>query len=429
MFISFQRRIVVLFIGFAIISSFFFVCGEKGSQPVARVGGRIITTRDFEDSFSRGKSQEIIAKSSLEKKLEHLNKMIDKELQIVAAYQKNLDKDEEIIKKVEQRGESAILRRLIDKDVIDPSISKAEIKKIYNKSKKQVKILEIVLKMNPNAPEKEQEVIKNKLQKINEEIKGGADFSNLVEKYSQDKNKRVAPEKGQKGLLKWNPSTAEDPIYQKAFSMKIGEVSEPIKTNRGYSIIKVVEFIKPVVKPFSSEEKRIKQQLLRVRSKELEKKYFEYLEKLKRKFDTKFQDENIQRFIQVVSEVANDTSKKSKPRLPMDRKEPFQRFSNEDKKLPLITYEGEEITIKKFIDELNRVPMTRRPNIQDKEVVFNLIDRRILSLELLKLEANIQNLKNDNEVKEQFKSFCESYILSKIKIWKLKTKSQLRMMT
>ena len=415
MVIFFQRRMLSLLIGFALIGSLFIGCGEKSNQPVARVGGRIITVLDFEDSFSRGKSKKILAEAELQSKLDHLNKMIDKELQIVDAYRKALEKDEEIAKKVERRGESTIFRRLIDKEVIDPNISESEIRGFYEKSKKQVKVSEIVLKMNPNATEQEQQVIEKQLQEIEAQIKSGTDFSKLVDKYSQDKNKKVSPQQGQKGLLSWTPFTADDPVTQKAFSMNKGDISEPIKTPKGYSIIKVQEIIKPIVKAFSQEDDRIRQQILRKRGKEMEQKYFDFIEKLKKKYAVEFNDDNIQKFVDLVIESSKETSKTKQQAFQMDRNRMFQNINSEDEKLPLVKYSGGDITIKQFIDEINKFPITRRPNLTNKEEVFNLVDRRFLMQRLLKLESEAQNLREDKKVKEQFVKFSESYMLGKIK--------------
>jgi len=422
MFIFFQRRLFNLLIGFVLVCSLFIACGEKGTQPVARIGGRIIAVTDFEGSFSRGKSQKIIVESTLEKKLEHLNKMIDKELQIVAAYRANLDQDEEIIKKVEKRGESAIFRRLIDKEVIDPNISQKEIKQFYEKSKKQIKVAEIVIKMNPNATEQEQKVVNDKLKEIQEQIDSGSDFSKLIEKYSQDKNRRASPRQSQKGILRWTPFNSDDPVCQKGFSMKVGDISEPIKTKQGYTIIKVLEIIKPVVKPFSVEKERIKQQILRKRGKDLEKNYVDFLESLKKKYAVEYKEENIQKFIDTVAGSGRDTTKKTDFRFSTDKEKVFKNFSGEDKELIIIKYSDGKISIGDFIEEINKFPITRRPNITNKEEVFNLIDRRILPQKLLELEAKAQDIRNDEKVKEQLKSFSESYMLSKIKQVEVKDK-------
>jgi len=411
---SFYKRSFSQIIGVALILGMVSSCGEKYSKPVARVGGRIITVGDFEDSFARGKSKEIIAQSTMEEKLEHLNTMIDKELQIVAAYRMNLDKDQEIIDKVENRGESTILRRLIDKEVIDPQISESELKDFYERSKKDVKIEEIVLKTSSDPSETEQNQINKKLEEIQSEIKNGTDFTELVNKYSQDKDKRVSPQQVEKGLLKWTPYTADDPIYQTAFEMKKDEISEPIKTEKGYSIIKVVEYRNPVVRPYAAEKERIKQQLLRKRTKELEQKYYEFLEKLKQKYGVEYKDENIQKFVDVVTETLKDSPGEQKTKIP-DPKRLFYNFTGEDKKLALVIYHEGQVTIDNFIEDLNKYPMGRMPSISSKEEVVDLIDRRSLPRILLKLEADDQNLRDDPEVNKEFKNLTESYILGKIK--------------
>ena len=101
-----------------------------------------------------------------------------------------------------------------------------------------------MLKLNHKSPKPERQIVEDKLKTIMKEINNGVDFSKLVETYSEDKNKKVSPQQRQKGLLRWNPGTADDPVHQKAFTMKVGEISEPIKTKKGYSIIKVIEIIK-----------------------------------------------------------------------------------------------------------------------------------------------------------------------------------------
>jgi len=410
----FQRRILFAIIGLIVGAYFFTGCGEKGNQPVVRVGGRVISVKKFEDSFSRGKAKNILAKSTLEDKIAHLNKMIDKELQIVDAYRKKLDQDEEVKKQLETRGEVAILRRLIDKVIIDPNIPESEIKKYYKKSKKQVKISEIIIKMSSKPSEQEQKAIDNKLNYIMNELKNGADFSDLIKKYSQDKS-MSQPGRGSKGLLSWTPMSAKEPITQKAFSMKVGEYSDPVKTRKGYSIIKVTDITNVEVKPYADEKMRIKQEILRTRGKELEEKYFKYLSDLKAKDDTQFHEDNIDKFIEAVNRTDADTSKEAKPQPPMDPKAMFNKFNDAEKELSLVSYNGGKITIGKLVEDLSQFPITRRPRLTEAKDLNNLLDKRVLPRELLKLEAEKKNIKNDKEVKKQLKSFRESFMLSKIK--------------
>ena len=87
------KRILILIFSSIVLAGFFIGCGEKGSQPVARVGGRVITENEFISSYSSGKDSNELASATLEDKQKHLDTMIDRELMLVQAYQQNLDKD------------------------------------------------------------------------------------------------------------------------------------------------------------------------------------------------------------------------------------------------------------------------------------------------------------------------------------------------
>jgi len=75
-----------------------------------------------------------------------------------------------------------------------------------------------------------------KANKIMKELKSGADFKVLAEKYSED---RFAEKGGDLGYIPkgYLPREAE----KVAFSMKAGEVSDVIKSSIGYQIVKVYE--------------------------------------------------------------------------------------------------------------------------------------------------------------------------------------------
>lgn len=71
--------------------------------------------------------------------------------------------------------------------------------------------------------------------KVLEELKQGADFAELARKYSKDEETR---ENG--GDLGWLPKGEMEPAFDAAaFSLKVGEISDVIRTSRGYHIIKV----------------------------------------------------------------------------------------------------------------------------------------------------------------------------------------------
>ena len=87
-------------------------------------------------------------------------------------------------------------------------------------------------KLNTDA---ELEQAKQMIEEVKEEIDNGADFAKTAKKYSTCPS---AENGGDIGFFQRKGSIVEE-FAEAAFSMKVGEISEPVKTQFGYHIIKV----------------------------------------------------------------------------------------------------------------------------------------------------------------------------------------------
>jgi len=102
------------------------------------------------------------------------------------------------------------------------------------KSPKTVEARHILIKLGPDANAEEVESARQRIETVLEMAKEGRDFAELAKQYSE------GPTKTQGGNLgAFRREAMVKPFADKAFSMKAGEISEPVRTRFGWHIIKV----------------------------------------------------------------------------------------------------------------------------------------------------------------------------------------------
>jgi peptidyl-prolyl cis-trans isomerase SurA len=113
-------------------------------------------------------------------------------------------------------------------------------------------------------------------QKLLERAQGGEDFAKLAKQFSDDAATRA--EGGDLGTF--GKDMLPKAIEELVFSMKVGDVRGPVRADRGFHIIKLVERKEKGAKPLSEVQDDIRIQL---RQKEMEKQTKTYLAELRRK--------------------------------------------------------------------------------------------------------------------------------------------------
>jgi peptidyl-prolyl cis-trans isomerase D len=104
-------------------------------------------------------------------------------------------------------------------------------------------------------PFKDEKADKETLRTVEKAIKDTASFSDVVKKYSSDLL-------SQNGELPWMTVGTMGPSFNKAMtSLKVGEVSSPIKTKNGYEIIKLLDKTPAKEQPFDTVKDTIKKTL------------------------------------------------------------------------------------------------------------------------------------------------------------------------
>ncbi|NOZ64701.1 MAG: hypothetical protein GXO71_07255 [Caldiserica bacterium] len=237
---------------------------------VARVGDEVILLSEVEERMAPllERLPSNLSAEERKKKIKELEKrvlenMIEEKLFLVEAKKKgyqvddaDVDREVERIKKgfpseedffqaLKEQGENIsqlkedikeqlLIRYVIQREVLSKTrISEEEIKSFYEKYKNdlapppEVNISQILIKMSS-------EDVQEKIKEIEEKLKKGEDFYILARQYSEGP---MAKEGGRIGFIRENQLLPEVRLQLK--TMKVGEISPPVKCEDGYRFIKL----------------------------------------------------------------------------------------------------------------------------------------------------------------------------------------------
>gem|GEM_PF-816806 len=134
-------------------------------------------------------------------------------------------------------------RQLLQKEVFSKvSVTDADVTKAFHDNKdkigkkpRAVRVLDLFLRVTPDSTI--EQTYRKRANDVQAEIKGGLSLDQAAKKYSDDDKSR---DNG--GLLpRFAPGELGDRAFERiAFTLPIGDISDPIRTNLGYHIIQVV---------------------------------------------------------------------------------------------------------------------------------------------------------------------------------------------
>ncbi|MBI5043451.1 MAG: peptidylprolyl isomerase [Nitrospirae bacterium] len=279
-------------------------------KVVAVVNNEVITQSELEEIIQKPRKQIMEDFSGVEQERllnkltrDILNRMIEKKLQLQVARQmnitvskaevdaalddikvKNAFPDDETFKRAlaaenmtleqykKELTEQLMIMRLVTKEVrSNVVISEEEIKRYYEEKKKDYTIpeevkLRIIFFKGDNGIKKSEDVLG--------QIKKGADFADMAKKYSEDP---TAKDGGDIGFVKKGHMLPA--IENAAFSLKKGEVSNVIKADAGYYIIKIEDKKEPQYIPIEKVREEIEKSLYEQKANAL---YDEWLRDLRK---------------------------------------------------------------------------------------------------------------------------------------------------
>ncbi|HSB31008.1 MAG TPA: peptidylprolyl isomerase [Candidatus Sulfobium mesophilum] len=297
-----------------------FSCTQKAAEQttqqgpvVAKVGTSGITQADFEremKSLPDYAQQLFVGEAGKEKFLEEI---IKKEILYQEALKKGLDKSPEFNRKLEEFKKLTLASALLEKEIMSKNkVSEQEVKDYYSKHKEdftttsQIRASHILVKTEAEA------------NKVLERLKKGEKFEEIAKKESLDKGS--AQNGGDVGYFSRGQMVPE--FERAAASLKVGQLSGPVKTSYGYHIIKVTDKKTGPVVEFERVKDVIFQRLSGERQKEAFDKYIAELRKKK--------DYEVVINKDVLAKISPEIKKTEKPEAAPDK--PSEEVQKKDEK-------------------------------------------------------------------------------------------------
>ena len=218
-------------------------CAEDGptvapeDAVLVEVGQTAIRVADYRQYIARV-APELQAEYGAEKLLEAV---VEQTLLVQEAERRGLGEGAEFVQWLAQVQARLVQQALYERaGIVQPEVSEEELQAYFQRSpyNRQVRLSLLMVR------DKEQ------LPGILAALAGGADFEELSMQYSQDS--RILERRADMGYHRWGETMASHaPLTERAFSMQIGEISEPMQVADGYFLIKLTD-----MHPVSFEQER-----------------------------------------------------------------------------------------------------------------------------------------------------------------------------
>lgn len=246
------------------------------NKVLATVNGKQITEMDVNALLQNVIAQGNQNFNSEQGRQQILDELINQELFYLDAVDNDFDKKEAFKKELEINKANILKQYALRKLLTSVKVEEDEVVSYYNNNKESFK--------NPETVKASHILVKTEEEanKTIEEIQNGLSFEKAAEKYS------TCPSKARGGDLGFFAKGQMVPEFENAaFNMGKGEMSDPVKTQFGYHIIKLVDKKATSESSFEQVQDQIRQFLLGKKQNSL---YIDKTTELRNKYDVKINE-------------------------------------------------------------------------------------------------------------------------------------------
>ena len=357
-----------------------------------------ISEKDFVYSYELTPSLATNLKGLAAKKA-HLDLMIDKKLMALEGLKRGLDRDKKVFIPLKWYEEKAIRQQLYREVVRDKvDIADEELRDAFEKSETTVRVRHLPAKTWEDAMQ------------FREKLLNGGSFYDLAGRAFKDSV--LASNGGDLGYFSFGDM--DEAIEQAAFSLKIGQISEPVKSKWAYHIIRV-------------EEK--KQNAILTENQFARSKY--KLEKIiRRRKETRIADKYIKDFmnprhvrvygpsilflVDKAKQHANSLLPAEAPKLRDSEIGEIRHSVEEHLQEVIVEFDGGRWTIGDFLEKLKSVHPDARPTMTSRANLKDVVARMVRD-EFLAQEGYKRGLQNSKYVKDEVRRWQEDLVFNRMR--------------
>jgi peptidyl-prolyl cis-trans isomerase C len=244
------------------------------NKVLATVNGKDITEFDVRSVIARMPREQQQSYFTPEGVSQVLDQLVSSELIYNYALSQELDKDEEFNAQLELVKKDILTQYSIHKVMSKVTAEQDEVKKFYDENRANFFEAETIRAKHILVAT--EDIVKEVVDKIN----GGMSFEEAVTNYS------ICPSKAQGGDLGFFTKGQMVPEFEEAaFALEIGVLSNPVKTQFGYHLIKVEEKKEAGIKSFEEVEPNITNKLVTDKQNKI---FSELIRTLKSKYNVEY---------------------------------------------------------------------------------------------------------------------------------------------
>jgi parvulin-like peptidyl-prolyl isomerase len=273
--------------------------GGDPSQVVAKVDDAVITVGDVQERINKQSPFVRARYTTNEKKKEFLDSLIRFEVMANEAERRGYDKDPEVLRVMKQQMISKFLQKDFESKLKVEDVPDADVDKYYKEhpaefnQKDEVRVSEVAVKDKGKADKAYAEARALPKAAAMPATPDQKQFKDIVTKYSDDDEAKTRA--GDLGFFDKETTRYPKPVVEAAFKLaEVGDVAPPIKTDKGWSVIRLAQKRPGFNRPLSEVKRQIQQRLFRdTRTKAMDN----FVADLKKKSKIEVKDENLAKVV------------------------------------------------------------------------------------------------------------------------------------